>query len=147
MKDIKIDDSAYKAFIDGKLQTSLLFVDGQESFEHGSIAVFTANSMPNVKIDTGTARRIRSLTHIATFTSNKNDVDESKHIYLKDINFMEQFEEEEMKLAWFQNLGQICVNARYDLSQPLPLIDLGRSRLLINTLAHNTIKTRMVVRL
>jgi hypothetical protein len=58
MKDIRIDDSAFKAFIDSKLQTTLLFVDGQESFEHGSLAVFTANSMPNVKIDTGSARKI-----------------------------------------------------------------------------------------
>jgi hypothetical protein len=61
--------------------------------------------MPNVKIDTGTSRRIRSLTHLATFTSNENEVDESKHIYLKDIHFMEQFEDEEMKLAWLQILA------------------------------------------
>ena len=108
MKDTKIDDSLFKAFCDGKAQTTKLYEDGSNSIELKSKAIITANNMPNIKIDTGTTRRILSYTHKSSFIDNPKDVDETKHIYLKDKNLIEKLTNQLLLTAWFDILASYC---------------------------------------
>jgi hypothetical protein len=56
--DTKIDDCLYKDFTDGNCQTTTLYQDGSNDFKHYSKLCMTANTIPNIKIDTGTTRRM-----------------------------------------------------------------------------------------
>ncbi len=68
MKDSKIDDSLFKSFCDGQLETTQLYKDGQSSFRHYSIPIFTSNNMPNLKVDSGIVSvRILSINPIVYF--------------------------------------------------------------------------------
>jgi len=49
MEDKKMDDSLFKAFCDGKAQTTVLYQDGSNSIELKSKAIITANTMSNIK--------------------------------------------------------------------------------------------------
>jgi hypothetical protein len=62
--------------------------------------------MPNIKIDTGVARRFKSYTHKSKFTEEKSIIDESKNIYLKDINLINNLEELNLLDAWFDILAK-----------------------------------------
>jgi hypothetical protein len=109
IKDTKIDDSLFKSFCDGKAQTTKLYQDGSNSIELKSKAIITANTMPNIKIDTGTTRRILSYTHQSNFVDLAKDVDEKNHIYLKDKDIISKIAEHECLLnAWFDMLATYC---------------------------------------
>ena len=45
-----MDNSLFKAFCDGKAQTTVLYQDGSNSIELKSKAIITANTMPNIKL-------------------------------------------------------------------------------------------------
>lgn len=89
MTDKKIDDSLYKKFIDGQVQTTRLYHDGIVPLSLKCKTVSTSNDLVSIKIDTGTKRRMEAYTHTSLFTSDVNEVDESKHIYLKN-NFIKE---------------------------------------------------------
>jgi hypothetical protein len=109
MEDKKMDDSLFKAFCDGKAQTTVLYQDGSNSIELKSKAIVTANNMPNIKIDKGTTRRILSYTHKSNFVDHQKDVDESQHIYLKDKELINKLKEQPSLLnAWFDILASHC---------------------------------------
>ena len=109
MEDKKMDDSLFKAFCDGKAQTTVLYQDGSNSIELKSKAIITANTMPNIKIDTGTTRRILSYTHKSNFVDDVKDVDESQHKYLKDKELLNKLKEQPALLnAWFDILASYC---------------------------------------
>ena len=76
LKDTKIDDSLFKSFIDSNLNATALYADGQKSFKHYSKTFITANTMPNIKIDSGVSRRFKGYTHNSKFVSDKELVDE-----------------------------------------------------------------------
>ena len=82
--DKKMNGSTFKVWVDGNLQSTMLYKDGQFNFKHHSRCITTANTMPNIIIETGTTRRLLCYTHRSKFTSDKNEVDESKNIYLLD---------------------------------------------------------------
>ena len=90
IEDSKMDDSSFKDHTDGKIQTTTLYADGSNDFQHYSKMVITANTFPNIKIDSGSVRRIDSFTHTSKFENNKNLVNESKHIYLANKHYLEQ---------------------------------------------------------
>jgi hypothetical protein len=52
--------------------------------------VFTQNNLPNIKNDSGTERRIDAFTTTSTFTKEQSEVNESKHIYLANRDFLQQ---------------------------------------------------------
>ena len=58
IKDTKIDDSLFKTFCDGKVQATQLYKDGTTTISLNSKAIISANTMPNIKIDSGVFRRI-----------------------------------------------------------------------------------------
>ena len=84
IKDKRCDPSVFKQFNDGKLQTVALYKDGSESFEHRAKLICAANNLPNIVADEAIIRRLKAYLTTARFVENKSEVDESKHIYLKD---------------------------------------------------------------
>lgn len=103
--DKQIDKSMFKKFVEGVLQTNKLYKEGNHDFPHYSKLFGTANTMPIIPIDSGTERRIQGYTTMSEFTDDKNKVDESKHIYLKDSNMIENFKkDEDLMNAWFDIL-------------------------------------------
>jgi hypothetical protein len=64
----------------------------------------TANTIPNIKIDTGTTRRMDSFTHHSEFTKDINKVDEKNNIYLANIDFLKQIETDNKYLNAFCNI-------------------------------------------
>ena len=106
--DTKIDDSLFKDFTDGKIQTTSLYKDGSNDFTHKSKVCSTSNTFPNIKIDTGTVRRVESYTHTSKFVDNMSDVDEKKHHYLKNLDLQKDAETDEKYLNAF-----FCILSSY----------------------------------
>jgi hypothetical protein len=105
MKDKKCDSSVLKQFNDGKLQTVKLYKDGSESFEHRSKLIATANTLPNLIIDNGVARRVLAYRTQAKFVDSEDEVNESKQIYLKNKDLLNPIVEKDLHIAWFQILA------------------------------------------
>jgi len=108
LKDTKIDDSLFKSFIDSNLNATALYADGQKSFKHYSKTFITANTMPNIKIDTGVSRRFKGYTHTSKFVSDPALVNEKNHVYLGNKYFIDDMEECKLLDAWFDILAENC---------------------------------------
>jgi hypothetical protein len=108
LKDTKIDDSLFKSFIDSNLNATALYADGQKSFKHYSKTFITANTMPNIKIDSGVSRRFKGYTHTSKFVSDSALVDEKNHVYLGNKYFIDDMEECKLLDAWFDILAENC---------------------------------------
>ena len=104
--DTKMDGPAFKRFCDGENQTTKLYEDGCSTFVHQSCITATANTMPQIIIDTGTSRRINSYEHKSKFTSNISEVNEELNIYLKDKDLLQKIKEKNLQLAWFHILAE-----------------------------------------
>jgi phage/plasmid-associated DNA primase len=88
-KDDGMNVSTFKQFCEGKMQGKMLYKDGIHSFSHNGLGIFTSNTMPNIKIDSGVSRRIIALEHTSKFVEDRKKVNEAKHIYLKNEDFLE----------------------------------------------------------
>ena len=108
LKDEKIDASLFKKFCDGQLTTTQLYKDGSFTVPHYSKAIITANTMPNIKIDTGISRRFKGFTHQSNFTNKKEDIDETSHIYKVDVDLLEKLVKANLLDAWFDILATAC---------------------------------------
>lgn len=80
----RIDISIFKNFVEGKCNTTKLYKENSHTFTHKSKVISTSQTFPNLQIDSGTSRRIKAYNNKTHFTENPEEVDESKHIYLKD---------------------------------------------------------------
>ena len=107
-KDVRFDDSLFKTFCDGKLQTTKLYAEGSHTTQHYSKLFFTMNNFPNLKLDTGMIRRIKSCTHKSKFTHNTNEINETKHIYKRDDNLLSNIQKNNLLDAWFDILALNC---------------------------------------
>ena len=101
MEDTKMDESLLKDHTDGNIQTTTLYRDGCNDFKHYSKMVFTANTFPNIKIDTGTERRIDAYEHRSHFTENKDEVDEKNNIYYKNVKLLRELKHDNKFLNAF----------------------------------------------
>lgn len=90
MEDTKMDCSLFKDYTDGKIQTTTLYADGSNDFQHYSKMVITANTFPNIKIDSGSIRRIDSYTHVSKFVKDISEVNEKNNIYLANKDFLNE---------------------------------------------------------
>jgi hypothetical protein len=105
-KDKKFDATFFKSWADGECNAEKLYAEGSHDFKHYSLTFLTANNMPNITVDGGTARRLRACPHDSKFVDNQKDVDEKNHKYLKDSNFKPKFEQStELKNAFFKILS------------------------------------------
>lgn len=76
--------TTFKKFTEGEMKGKLLYKNGVYDFNHNALPVFSANFMPKIKIDGGVLRRFRGYIHKSLFVTSKEQVDESKNIYLTD---------------------------------------------------------------
>ena len=102
----KMNATTFKKFVEGEMKGKLLFKNGTYNFNHNALPLFTANIMPNIDIDEGVKRRFRGYNHKSVFTSNKNEVDDSKNIYFKDRDLLEKFDSEKLYDAWVDILSK-----------------------------------------
>ena len=108
MKDLRLDETLFKSFCEGDLQTTKLYEDGQFNFKHYGKCFITANTMPNIKIDTGVKRRFIGYTHLSKFVDNKKEVDEINNVYLKNKLFVEDIIRMNLLNAFFDILCKYC---------------------------------------
>lgn len=118
----RIDDSLFKQVCEGQVQTTTLFQEGQNIVKFNALLVNTMNEFPNIKIDTGVERRIKSLEHKSKFTMNKNEVNENKNIYYADKDLISNIsEDEELQNAFVEILCEYANDflngKRYELSK------------------------------
>lgn len=118
----KIDDSLFKQICEGQVQTTSLFQEGQNVIKFNALLVITSNDFPNIKIDTGVVRRIKSLEHQSLFTTDKSKVDEENNVYHANTKLLEMIEnDEELQNAFVEMIceyGYDLLNGkRYELSK------------------------------
>ncbi len=118
----KIDDSLFKQVCEGQVQTTTLFQEGQNVVKFNALLVNTMNDFPNIKIDSGVERRIKSLEHKSKFTTNKQEVNEKKNIYYADSNLIDEISnDEELQNAFVEILCEYAYEflngKRYELSK------------------------------
>ena len=89
--DRPIDTTIFNFFCDGKITTTSLFKDGQNTILHKAKAVCAMNMFPKIILDGGSKRRIDAITGHSIFKDYQNEVDESKHIYLKNKEMSSRF--------------------------------------------------------
>lgn len=106
-KDKKFDSTFIKSWCDGECNAEKLYAEGSHDFKHFSITVFTAYNMPNINVDGGVSRRIRSYEHQSKFIDNKKEVNEKENVFLSDKDFKTNFDNSiEMKLAFFDIIAE-----------------------------------------
>jgi len=93
--DRPIDTTIFKNFCDGKITTTSLFKDGQNTILHRAKAICAMNMFPKIILDGGSKRRIDAITGHSIFKDYQNEVDESKHIYLKDKEMSSRFQRDD----------------------------------------------------
>jgi hypothetical protein len=106
LSEYKLDDAVLKKFCDGEITTTQLFKDGCTSIRHISKPIFTANTMPNIKMDSGTLRRIVSYMHYSNFTADKTLLNDKENIYLLDKSLLKKLINENLLNAWFDILAR-----------------------------------------
>ena len=127
--DTKMDESLFKDHCDGNIQTTSLFKDGANTFHHHSKMIFTSNTFPSIKIDSGSFRRIDAYTHTSSFvkTDKANLIDHSKHIYAVDKDLIANIKKDnELLNAFFSIIveyGQNWFNKTKIYTQTKNFID------------------------
>ena len=104
LSDSKMNDSLFKNFCDGNIQSTSLYKDGSNDFKHFTKCIFASNTFPNIKIDSGTQRRINSYEHKCRFVDDPKNVVESKGIYLKDKLLLTNLENNDAFLNGFLDI-------------------------------------------
>ena len=104
LKDSKIDTSLFKTFVEGQILFTQLFKDGTVDMTLCSKIISTLNVFPNIGMDSGSMRRIKAYQHESFFTEKTEDVDEDKHIYLKDKSLLEKLSTDKYLNAWIDIL-------------------------------------------
>lgn len=120
MEDKKMNDSLFKSFCEGNLQTTELYKESVKNFKHYTKLILTANTFPNIKIDTGTERRIIAYSHSSKFTDKESEVNEKKHIYLQNNKLIDDFENDtELLNAWFYIIAKYAYDWNCNKKYPL----------------------------
>jgi len=104
----KIDDTLFKKFCEGELQTTKLFKENQHLVKHFSKCIITSNEMPNFRVDSGMTRRIKAYTHQSKFVKSKDEVNAAENIYLEDSDFLYKINNDKMLNAWIDILAAAC---------------------------------------
>jgi hypothetical protein len=113
MKDTKMDDSLFKSFCEGELQTTQLYKDGTCNIKHYGKCIATSNGLPNIKIDTGVKRRFIGYEHKSKFLKESDiqqgeKIDEKNNIYLEDRNILTTIKTSNLLDAWVDILALYC---------------------------------------
>lgn len=121
LKNSAVDTSFFKKFCEGAMQTTSLYKDGINDVRHNSVAIITANELPNMHQDTGVKSRIKALKHSSYFTETKADIDEAKNIYYRDNQLTRKIGEDKGILAAIVHIvidyANKYLNGIYNLSE------------------------------
>lgn len=90
-----IDGSLFKNFIDGKITTTSLFKDGQNTIKHLAMMIGTMNTIPSFLTEPAMIRRINAMRGKSKFVEDEDDVDEENHVYLKDKSILDKIERDD----------------------------------------------------
>jgi len=122
MIDENIDNSLFKLFIEGALQTTVLFKDKSNNVEHQSGLFFTSNTMPKLPMeDSGTKKRVEAYYHKSLFIIDKDKehlIDESKHIFKGNKNLKKEIVEKGLLDAWADIIferSHLLINKKIDI--------------------------------
>lgn len=144
MDDKRLDDSLFKSFCEGVLQTVSLFVDGLNDFTHTAKLIGTMNSIPNVKIDGGVERRVEAHNPRSEFTDDVSKVDKSKNIYLKDRTLLATLtNSDELLNAFFKILAEyahIYITDKKRFKKPKSFIEAESEIIQSNDIVGNFLK-------
>ena len=88
----KIDDNLFKSFCEGLVTTTSLYKDGFNTINHKAKVIMTANSIPNIIVDSGITSRIIAYDHISEFVNNPKFVDIKNNKYLGNKLLIENIE-------------------------------------------------------
>eukprot|EP01038_Epipyxis_sp_PR26KG_P017698 gene17698-24652_t len=105
-KEDKMNGSIFKKFCEGEVQGKLLYKNGTHKFNHNGLPIFTSNTMPNLKIDSGIKRRFRCYNHTAEFTSDITKVNENNNVYLLDLDVIENIVSDGLLNTWIDILSK-----------------------------------------
>lgn len=108
MSDSLADGSLLKQIVEGQTETTKLYKDGSFDIKFKAKFLVTANTMPAIPIDTGTARRIVAAESVSKFTDNVNEVNEAKYIYKMDKDLLHKLTTHAMLNAWIDVLLGYC---------------------------------------
>jgi hypothetical protein len=100
MEDKRVDSEIFKAFPEGQIETTKLYKEGSHTVIHHSLLISTSNNTVNIKIDSGTSRRMKSLQHESLFVEDIKFVDEANHKYLKNKDLLDDIENNNLLNAW-----------------------------------------------
>ena len=104
MIDENIDSSSFKKFIEGEIETTILYKDNSEDVYHQSGLLFTSNTMPKVDMaDDGNERRVEVFFHRSLFIIDKNKehlIDEKKNIFKGNKQLKSEIIEKKLLDAW-----------------------------------------------
>ncbi len=89
--------------------------------------------MPNFKIDTGMIRRFKAYYHASLFTDNVAEVNESKHIYLKDKSLLTKIKDRNLLNAWVDIIATYCKDIYNNKIIPQPASFKYATDLVVNT--------------
>ena len=94
------DASKIKRFVDGVVTCTRLYTEGSHRILINGVLYVISNHMLNFMIDSGLARRILGLEYKSHFTEDKNQLNDSQHIYLKDKTIIDELTDAD-KMAIF----------------------------------------------
>ena len=100
----RADEDLIKKACDGTLQVVKLYQDESHDVQSNAKYIVTAQYMIDIGVDSGSERRMVAYTHGSKFIDNPEQVNDAKRVYLKDKNFLERFENEQLQDAWFDIL-------------------------------------------
>jgi hypothetical protein len=80
-EDGKMNASTFKNVVEGRLKGKLLFKDEVHEFHHHGQIIITTNDMINIKLDSGTDRRILGYEHKSLFTSMLEMINGIDNVY------------------------------------------------------------------
>ena len=109
MSDKKVNTPAFKSMADGKNATTKLYADGCDPVYHHSRMFITSNNMINIKIDTGTKRRIFAYETVSEFVEDKKLVNHKQHKYLKNFDLKDELVRDNLLDAFIDILVEYCV--------------------------------------
>ena len=118
--ETKMDSSFFKQLAEGEFKAKLLWKNGTHKMKHNGLPIFTANNLPNIKMDEGVKRRVIGYYHKSKFTTKKTEVNEEKNVYLVKPDLIEELEKEGYLDVWIDILTEYAYKWYNGEEIPIP---------------------------
>lgn len=118
--ETKMDSSFFKQLAEGEFKAKLLWKNGTHKMKHNGLPIFTANNLPNIKMDEGVKRRVIGYYHKSKFTTKKTEVNEEKNVYLVKPDLIEELEKKGYLDVWIDILTEYAYKWYNGEEIPIP---------------------------